>query len=235
MAITIREEQDLGFISADTTTFTLGPGTLTADKLVLLHANDYQMASALLTPAGSAAATWALQTTVDGGADACHIKVWTADVTTAGAQTVVANWGSASDEHYAAVFVLSGAASGTDGAAGTAAGASSTSHVAPSVTPVSGNADDLLICLFINAGSITNYTMPVGMTAYAEQDVSTWATFRAASQQLASAAATGTRTATATAAQGYQTVSVLIKADAAVPPPPLSPTNRARLTRASCW
>jgi len=108
------------------------------------------------------------------------------------------------------------------------------------VTPISGQADDLLICLFCSRASdaaeggnaVVTYTaMPVGMTAYTERDAAPYITYRAASQILISSGATGTRTATADSAKSFQTVSVLVKSSAAVdaaPPYPGLLTARLR-------
>jgi hypothetical protein len=228
MAITIREEQDAG---TDTLfaqiSFTTGAGLLTTDKLLLIQSSDYYTAAEMTAPTGTAGTAWTLQVTVDNGTNATHTKVWTSDVALAGAQTVLVNTSTTGDDQrYAALFVLTGAASGIDGVASTPNGASSTSHVAPTVTPTSGQSDDLLICFWCSrafdpgANSIVNYTMPGGMTAYTECDVSTWATFRSASQLLSSSGATGTRTATANVATTFQTVSVLVKAAATPAAPP---------------
>src|SRR5882762_5483898 len=149
MAITVREEQDTsGYFTAQT--FTTGSGLLTTDKLVLIQANDDYVDTNLMTPTGTAGTSWTLQQTTNAGASgASHTKVWTSDVALAGARTVIANHTNTDEERYAAMFVLTGAASGIDGAAGTASGSSSTSHVAPSVTPTSGRSDVLLICMFV--------------------------------------------------------------------------------------
>jgi hypothetical protein len=235
MAITIREEQDASSNSA-ALSFTTGAGMLTTDKLVLVQANDFYTTASMTTPTGTAGTSWTLQTTVDGGGNAVHTKVWTSDVAAAGAQTVVVNNTTTDEERYAALFVLTGAASGIDGVASTASGTASTSHVAPSVTPTSGQSDDLLICLFCSPvvaafGTAPTYTMPGGMTAYTEQNVGTYITYRAASQILSSSGATGAKTATASASLTFQTTSFLVKS-AAVPtvsPPPYSGLLVSRL------
>lgn len=214
MAITIREQQDAASNSAGLS-FTTSAGMLTTDKLVLIQANDFYTAANMTTPTGTAGSSWTLQATVDNGTDNTHTKVWTSDVAAAGAQTVVVNNTTTDEERYAGLFVLVGAAGGVDGVASTANGASSTAHVAPTVTPVSGQADDLLICLFCSTANVlsetlsaaaVDYTMPGGMTAYTERDVGAFITYRAASQILSSSAATGTRTATASVAKTFQTL-----------------------------
>jgi len=104
-------------------TFTLGAGTLTTDRLLAVQANDYETLSTLTAPTGTAATSWTLQGSVDGGTNFPHMKVWTADVISAGANTVVVNYtSSGGEERYATVFVLTGVAAGIDGVASTASG-----------------------------------------------------------------------------------------------------------------
>lgn len=230
MAITVREEQDAAMASTANPTFTTGAGMLTTDKLVVIHSNDFYSAANLTAPTGTAGTAWSLAATVDAGSNLAHTKVWTSDVALAGARTVIINSTTTDEERFAALFVLTGAASGIDGSAGTANGASSTSIVAPTVTPTSGQTDDLLICAFLTGfqggGTAVNLTMPGSMTPYTERDVGAFCTARLGSEQLASAAATGTRTATASAAQSYQSLSVLIKSAAAAAPAVLWPRRR---------
>jgi len=213
MPIKIREEQDAGMNATANVTFTTGAGMLTSDKLVFIHASNFYVAANMTAPTGTAGTAWTLQHTADAGTDLGHTKVWTSDVALPGARTVITNSVDVDNERYAALFVLTGAASGIDGVASTVNGASSTSIVAPTVTPTSGQADDLLICFFgpgIQAGTgAVNLTMPTSMVAYTERDTN-W-TGRVGSEMLTSAVPTGTRTATSSAAATYQTVSVLIK------------------------
>lgn len=238
MAITIRQELDA---ASQTTAITLttAAGMLTTDTLLLVQANDYYTAANLLTPTGTAGTSWTLQHTADGGSNLAHAKVWTSNVAAAGAQTVIANATLNDDEHYAALFVLTGAASGIDGVASTPNAAASLSHVAPTVTPTSGRADDLLVCLFatgIAGTGAVNYTMPGSMIAYTEQDVGGVSTFRAGSEQLASASATGTRTATSSTSLAYLALSVLTKSTAAAAVPPRRPRVVAQsVSRSSNW
>lgn len=243
MAIAVREEQDAGSSTVGIS-FTTGAGTLATDKLLLIQCNDYYTAANLLTPTGTAGSAWTLQATVDNGTNATHTKIWTSDVAGTGAQTVVTNSSTTDEERYAALFVLTGAASGIDGVSSTAAGASSTSHVAPSVTPTSGQSDDLLICVWVSTAAIVedaavDYTMPGSMTAYTERDVTIYITYRAASEALSSSGATGTRTATASSAHTFQTASVLVKSAAgggggSLPTQPVAAPSPA-VIRSAVW
>lgn len=243
MAITIREEQDAGSNTAGIS-FTTGAGMLTTDKLLLVQCNDFYTAANMTTPTGTAGSSWTLQATVDNGTNNTHMKVWTSDVASAGAQTVVVNNSTTDEERYAALFVLTGTASGIDGVASTASGASSTSHVAPSVTPTSGQSDDLLICVWASSRSVpnegsgpVNYTLPGSMIAYTERDMGIYITYRAGSELLSSSGATGTRTATASPASTFQTVSVLVKSASAASPAPTRPVVAPSYAaiRASSW
>jgi hypothetical protein len=223
MTITIREEQDRADSGAQHT-FTLTTAQV-GDTVVLIQASNFHGLANLITPTGTAVTTWVQQTSanVDGGGGRMVSKTWVGTVTTAGG-TVSANRTDNSDEGYAAVLVLVDAA--FDTAAGTDGLTASTSHVAPSVTPTTGKTDDLLVCVF-GAGNAAsyNYTMPGGMTAYTERDIGSAATYRAASEQLASDAATGTRTATASASVGsigWFAVSVLMKSTTAPPTGPFA-------------
>lgn len=237
MAITVREEQDAGMNATANVTFSTGAGMLTTDKLVVIHASDFYTAANLTAPTGTAGTAWTQQVSADPGSNLPHTKVWTSDVALSGARTVIINSGTTDEERYAALFVLTGAASGLDGSASTAAGASSTSIVAPTVTPTSGQTDDLLICFFgagLGAGGGTaTLTLPGGMTAYTQRDT-VWSG-RSGSELRASAAATGTRTATASPTQPYQTVSILIKSSAAASVAPTQNWNPVPTRRASLW
>lgn len=240
MPITVREEQDAAINGTANPTFTTGAGMLTTDKLVVFHSSDWYTAANLLAPGGTAGTAWSLAATVDNGTNAAHTKVWTSDVAAAGARTVIINSTSSDEERFAGLFVLAGAASGIDGVASTGSGASSTSIVAPTVTPTSGQPDDLLICLFapgiVTGTGAVDLTMPGGMVAYTERDVGTTFTARLGSEQLSSAAATGTRTATASAAKTYMSLSVLIKsASAGAVAIPGQPQSYVPRRRAANW
>ncbi len=93
MTITVRQQLDTSTTTGTSMTLTLGAGTVTTDFLVLVQANDFYTLADLGTPTGTAASTWSLRTSYDGGANTHHGKIWTAPVTTAGAQTIIANGG----------------------------------------------------------------------------------------------------------------------------------------------
>jgi hypothetical protein len=219
LSIPIIEQQDAAS-DATVPSFTLGGSSLVGHTVLFICANDFYALANLLTPTGTAVTTWSLKHSLDGGTNDNHVKVWEGVITTAGG-TVVSAWSTAApdEERYAGLWVCSNAT--FDGAASTDSDTSSTSHVAPSVTPISGQIDDLLIALFgTDGGGTTTYSgMPGGMTAYTQRDAGAFSSFRAASEQLSSAAATGTRTATVSTAKNWFAVSVLLKntATAAAP------------------
>lgn len=213
MALTVAEQQSNGSNSAGFT-FTLGAGSAVGDFLVVVHTSDYYAASDLTTPTGTAASTWTNRgTNYDAGTNASHGKVWTAPVTTGGAQTVILNSAHTDEERTGFVFRIPNG--GYDLATWSSTGAgSSTSHVAPTSTPPSGQTDDMLLCVWVSGdgGGDINYTVPGSMTGGTERDVVPYITGVGAYEQLASASATGTRTATASAARaGWYAVSVLVK------------------------
>ena len=220
MTISIRQQIDDGTAGGADMALTLSSAQV-GDTVVVLHADDFHTAAALTTPTGTAVSSYTLRHTVDGGTDDSHCKVWTGTVTTGGG-TVLEGTANTDHERYLGAWVLVGTVD-FDTAASTEVDTTSTSHVAPSVTPTSGKTDDLLICLFGTGpfDSAINYTMPGSMTARTERDCGTFCTFRGADEQLASDAATGTRTATASAAFQWFAVSVLMKSAGAGPPPDL--------------
>lgn len=208
--IVIRQQIDTAFSETAGTPLTLTAAQVD-DTVVVIHADDYYAASDLLAPGGTAVSTWTLKHTLDGGTNDNHCKVWVGRVTTAGG-TVTEGTNNTTHERYFGVWVLAGAVDFKT-AASTDSDATSTSHVAPSVTPSTGKTNDLLICLFGTApNSATNYTsMPGGMTARTERDAGVFCTFRAADQKLASDSASGTRTATSSATVEWFAVSVLME------------------------
>lgn len=214
LEFSLRGQQDTASDTA-AISFTLGADTVVGDLVVLIQSNNFYAASNLQTPTGTAVSSWSLRTTVDGGTNDHHAKVWTGVVTTGGASTVVVNNSTTDEERYAGVWVASGAE--YDTSAGTETDTAGTSHAAPSLTPTSGNTNGILICHWgAGVGSVTNYTIPVGMSAYTEYDIGASGTFRSAIETLSSDAATGTRTATASTSIVWYAVSVLLKPVTAV-------------------
>ena len=227
MTIPIRQQIDDGTAGGADMALTLSSAQV-GDTVVVLHADDFHTLAGLSSPTGTAVSSWTEirpggNSLVDGGTDDSHCKGWTGTVTTGGG-TVLEGTANTDHERYLGAWALVGAVD-FDTALATQVDTTSTSHVAPSVTPTSGKTDDLLICLFGTGpfDSAVNYTMPGSMTARTERDCGTFCTFRGADEQLASDAATGTRTATASAAFQWFAVSVLMKSTGGAPEQVLRP------------
>lgn len=220
MALTVAEQQSAATNTSTTLTFTLGAGSAVGDLLVLIHSNNLFDVSNLLTPTGTAAASWTLRDTFDGGAEFDHIKIWTAPVTTAGAQTVIASSSTVDEEKGAGLWRIPGGVFDVAGHA--SGGVTTTAHVAPSLTPTS--TDDIYCCLWTNndsslgLGGPFTYTYPgapfVGLT---QRSLSSWQTYGFGYEPVTSGVATGTRTATASATHEWAAAAVLIKAAPAAP------------------
>lgn len=203
----IRQQIDNAVSGAAAISLTLSAAQV-GDTVYVLHADNFHTAAELTTPTGTAVGGgWQLKHTLDGGTNDNHCKVWQGTVTTAGG-TVVEGTVNTDHERYLGAWVFAGTVS-FDTAASTDSDATSTSHVAPSVTPAS-QTDDTLICLWGTLINSINYTIPASMIARTERDAATFGTYRGADEKLASAAATGTRTATASATDNWFAVSVLV-------------------------
>ncbi|MGK0657668.1 hypothetical protein ACSHWI_14330 [Methylococcus sp. S2T] len=98
-----------------------------------------------------------------------------------------------------------------DASAGVSGGSSS-SLVAPSVTPSEGESDDLLVCLWGGTAIVGASAWPAGMGDTLVANAG-GGSLLMADQQLVSAVATGTRTLTASAATTWGSVSVLLLPD----------------------
>lgn len=218
--------------NSTTTTATCAVTTSSAvavnDTLVCFQTQDYNVPAGTAPNAVSGASAWTRRPTAGYLAPAAgqpSIEIWTCTVTSGGAKTVTIN-GTSGDFLTNTTFVLVGVVTINGTSAGTLTKASSTSSVAPSVTPI--NADDLLLTCYANlsfGSSATTYTPPSTspVTTSRSSIVSgTNGAMLTTSQPLASAAATGTRTATnATADQGWAAAQLTFAgaAAAAFPPP----------------
>jgi hypothetical protein len=205
---TPREQQDAVNNSGGALQFTAATA-VNADTILVIAADNFYLAADLLTPTGTAVTTWALAHTLDGGTNDSHIKVWLGTVTTAGG-TVITNWNHTDNERYAGIWVFPGAVA-IDAVASTDSDAAATDHVAPSVTPTTGNLNNLLIVLWQSPGGEVNYVPPSIMLSYGERDLAGLATYLAASEPYAVDTATGTRTATSSASVTWAALSVLVK------------------------
>jgi hypothetical protein len=203
---TVREVLSGSQSGTGTITINTGAGTSIGDVLVCFYGANFYTVGDMGTPSGTSG-TWTLQATGDQGSNEAHLKLFTRTVTAGGSQTVTVP--PAIDcETFAIVYVIAGASSEQDGAAGNQ-GAASTSHIAPSVSPV--GSDDLLLC-GAQAGPATTvtFTYPGSMTNGLTENAAGSAGMGSARQNLSSSGATGTRTFTCSASRTFATASIAL-------------------------
>lgn len=204
----IKEKLSGGASGANVTLIT-SAATSVGDILVAFHGNNFYTAAQMLTPTGTAG-TWTVAATGDNGSSSAHQKIWTRKVAVDGAQTVTVA-PAVDEEHTIHLVVVSGADQTTwvDVAAG-GNGATSTSHIAPTVDPTVFNA---LLLVGAQSTSLGNYTIPgtFGMRMLSEVDVGGFCTSGAAAEVLGNDANTGTRTLTLTVTGAYASTSIALR------------------------
>lgn len=222
----IRERLSGGASAIDVTLNT-GAGTQVNDVLVVFHGNNYNIASNMLAPTGTAG-TWTQRALGDNGTNTVHIKIWTRKVTVGGAQTVTLSPTIDGEELTVHLFVVMGADpdNPVDAAAGNN-GASSTSHTAPAINPSTPNA--LLLC-GAQSGSVVDYTPPNEMVEETEVDITSFITGATASQSLSAAGDTATRTFTASQSSVFATATIAIRATSGGTGWTVDPTDDTGLT-----
>lgn len=191
-------------------TVTTAVGTQSTDLLVCFHFIDFYAASSMTAPTGTSLGSWTLAATGDAGTNDVHVKVWTKQAQAA-AQTIICN--QVSDAcNWNITYVLRGAFAFTaDAANGSQSASNSTSHIAPSISPLS--VDDLLLCAAIGGGA-GSYTPPSGMTEDFDSACGANSTSSVAELVLTAAGATGTKTFTYTASVHNATASIAIAGSA---------------------
>lgn len=201
-----------GFGNGASVSRTTGAATAVNDLLICFHGCDSgtNNLAIMTTPTGTAG-TWteviAVQT-INSEQDA-KMKIWIRRVTVAGGQVVTL--GAQEFGVHMALYVLDGltlSAAPVDGIASNFSTSLTTSHVAPSVSPV-GN-DNLLICAshkdFYAFGNGT-YSPPAGMVEQTETSSSN-SMMGTATQTLGASGATGTRTFTSSTSIQYAATSI---------------------------
>jgi len=180
--------------SGGTASVTTGAGTASGDYLVVFHSEDWVTLADMTAPTGTGG-TWAEQTNADLGTNNTHMKVWTRQVTSSGAQTVSCASHSG-DEVVIHVYVLAGVGTIKDDALGITGAVTGNSASAPSVNPT--GTDDLLLCAWASgtASQFDAIVAPGGMTPTGP--TTNAITLYSASQTLAASGATGTRNTTGT-------------------------------------
>ncbi len=195
-------------------TVTTGAGTQVDDVLYCIHGCDFGTVAGMTTPTGTAG-TWAEETSADLGTNSIHMKVWSRTVTSGGAQTVTVPHQGLGEENFQFCYVVTGVGVVNDGAAGATSG-SGTAATAPSVSPT--GSDDLLLCAWLSANNVVNFTAPGGMTNLLEEETAGAVTLATARQVLSASGATGTRVATANiTCSGFTGVSIAVKGAATGP------------------
>jgi hypothetical protein len=149
----------------------------------------------------------------DAGTNLAHIKSYYYVVGSTGDLTVsVTETGLGDEEKSLDVYVLSGVDTTTPiDVAATSTGTTSTSQVAPSISPAGANS--YLIC-HVNtggAGVASTYTPPAGMTETYDTVVAATYEATGAVLQLTGPGATGTKTFTATGSNPWAALSVAVR------------------------
>jgi len=193
---------------------TLSASVQTGDVVFAVHGNNYYTLARLETPGGTGVTTWEQLTacTLDMGTNDLHGKVWKGTVTTASG-TVTENAGGTDEERYFGIWVFR--EGDFDAGGSNNSETTTTSHVAPSLTPTAGKTDDHYVGVFVSEGGQVNYTPPgAPWNARTERDTG-FNTYRGGEELLTSDAASGTRTSTSSASTKFGTMAFLVKGTAA--------------------
>jgi hypothetical protein len=189
---------------------TTAAGTQAGDLLVAAFGNNYYSGASMVPPTGTAG-TWADRAFGDAGTNTAHLRLYTRQVTSGGAQTVTVA-PVTNEEVYLFVYVIRDW-SAVDDATATASATQTVSPVASSAVAV--GVDDLLLCFWQTGaphGGPTVSAVGGGMTdLLSERDpAGPFSVLATARQVLAASGATGTRTATISAASQYAGASIVI-------------------------
>lgn len=188
------------------------------DVLVILHCNDFYALSAMPTPTVDGSTTGVTAITggsVDAGTDEAHIKAYYWINASTGDRAVsVTETGAHDEEKGLAVWVLSGADTGTpiDGSAvGTVDAVGSSSWVLTAASPSSSNAFLISHVNTGGGGSAGGSVTPPGSMAEAFDVNVGGLTMEGASQQLSASGSTGTRTFTPAAPGHFAGILISVK------------------------
>jgi len=199
--------------SSATVSATTNTTPVSGDLVIAISHSNYYALSNMGAPSGGPS-TWTEITDAqaDGGTNLAHIRVYRGVLGASGAFTTSCTYtGSTDNEKGLALIVLSGADTTTpvDVAAG-ASGVSSTSNVAPSVSPTT--TDAFLICATNSGGgsSTTSYDPPTGMIERYDTGVG-GISLSGATLQLSASGATGTKTFTPANSIPWAATSVAIR------------------------
>lgn len=199
---------DLDSGAAEGGSVALSVTATSGDLLVAIYATDFYGPpdSSDLTSSH----TWTTQAVDTVAVDSPHVGIFTAPVTTTGAQNVT--FAANSDATtYGYLYAISGVDSVEDAAADGAA-SNSTSHVVPSMDAVTSDA--LMIAAAAGGGQVEgqdgDYTWPGSMTEQVELDSPPWSSSSSATEVLSSSGATGTRTASYSVATFWAAGGILL-------------------------
>jgi hypothetical protein len=197
-------------IGTNTTSPSFTTSVQTGDIVVVISFNDFHTAANISAPTATGYTFTQRGTTLDGGTNHAHAKIYTATAPSTNASLSIACHSNPNDEEFVFfLYVLRGYNEVPDATGGTSQTTASTSWVAPAVTTTAAN--DLLICAWggdnDGGSSPSSLTLPGGQTANTFRNV-TFFGGNAGDEVVTASGSTGTRTATANASLTYATVSV---------------------------
>lgn len=213
--------------SNENATLLTGADTAVGDVLVAFHAIDWETASIMAAPTGTAG-TWSElypSANSDLGTNFPHLKAWGRRVTAAGAQRVTVV-GTQSSDAVLVVVVLDGStvADGTawlDSATGGKQAGNTTTHTAPSTTLV-GDRDRLLVAVASGMNSSTaagiNYTAISPVTKLREIDSAAWITLAVGTVGFSGTGSSGARGFTSSVSRYYVSAAIAIRGGIAPTP-----------------
>jgi hypothetical protein len=207
-------------------TVTKPTGTVDGDVVLVLGSTD-QPGNTMSTPAGWTALTVSVSET--GGTKLAGF--WKIAASEGASWSFTRTVAAASVLYHALTFTNINSGAPLTAPTYTAGNTTSTSHIAPSVTPTI--ADSYLVCWFACQGASRTYLPPAGM-AEAQDNTDTFLTMESATLLLSSTSATGTKTATASTTDTYIAGSVLVQGGGSVTIAKDHIVNRARF-RTSLW
>lgn len=222
MSVAVRSVASDGALTGADLLISLPAGTVNGDLLIaVIQADGDGSIASITAPAGwTTVGSHSGATTTDSNSDTGRIGYAKVFAKVASGEPGSYTFGLHSNASGAGVLYSLTGATQTPSAVGvtyTSTSASSTTHVAPSVT---GAAGGMLLAAFmsgaVNGSALKTWTTPTGMTAPAGSTVSVadWAGEAVTYQALASGAATGTRTSTCNVSIPWMAASIVVPSGA---------------------
>ena len=212
----------------------------TGDVIAIISCNDFYTAANVSAPTATGYTFTQRGSTLDGGTNSIHMKVFTATAPSTNAALSIALNSHPNDEEFLFfMYVLRGYNEAPDVApTGAVQATPALTWVAPAVTTTA--ASDLLICVWAgnnNGSAVASITLPGSMTANTFRAVSSFWGGNSGDEVVTAIGSTGTRTATPNTTLNYTSLSVAFSQatgggglSSLLNPAPM---NRARLIRAS--